>query len=499
MLPPILGIFSVLLISYILVLVSVQYRRRLRAPGELQWIEDYLYQGNRPSLAISSGIGSMFSYSLAGTALLSIGYVFGWQVCGSILAGACTGLATYLALLRNPRLMEATRKLAADGFTEGASYSRALAESSGRPLHYTLTSYLLLVYSAILLLELAVIRVTIGQLLGLPTFELDVLIAALVIICYAYVFAGGYRAVLLTDHFQLAVILLLVVSTIPDIDINHLISTIPLPTSSRLAMNKSDLVLLHIASFISASALALGNVDHWYRTVGTLKPKEAKKVLIIVATITTLSGMLIIILGSTGLVSDTIPPGTTMGASLDLIGHYYKTLNPTSQLLFGMLLTCVGLTTIDTYIITIAQLHYELTIHLHTKSHHLIIIEKLTKLTSVRAVAGIIAIGGLGISFLVPDQGIYALGVVALGGIIPVIPILLVRALNLKLTYDSSVQVGGLLLSVLLIAPAILSTRLTGADLTLNLYLIVLAIAAASAVGYSTAFAFKALIEAARR
>ena len=478
-----LGALVVLLGSYGLVLWL-----RHRLPRQ-RTVEDFLFEGNRQLLAVSSGIGSMFSYSLAGTALVAAGYIFGWQVCAPIVLGALLGLWIYLRVIKNPSVLRLINTFRAEGFTNGASYPQAIAATAGKQVHFVVLTYLYFAYAAMLAAELAVVRVTLHTLLPEQAQIADLLLVLLLAVCFTYVFTGGFLGVLVSDHFQLIIIILFTLSTFLDVPWHRVWASIPGPSECLVGTSPTLRILLLVSAFMGSFAISLGNADQWYRTAGTLPVAEARRVLTLVVVGTTAAGTLLILLGSSAYNMGSIRATAGYNLSLILLANYAQGLNITTIFFLGMTLAAIGLTTLDTYIITLQQLYYEISIFSHAEALPWYLPEYFVKTRAIRVVGGATAIASFGLSFLIPSSGIYAWGALALGSIVPVTPLFVLRALNVGASYFWRPQVWGLLLSLILIPPAYFSTsayvRYLGQDPSQHLYIVVFSLASSTVLGYA--------------
>src|ERR1051325_7792502 len=196
----IFAVFSVLLASFAISLASAWTKRS-------RLLQDFLFVGNTPLLAISSCIGSIVSMAVSFTALLSAGYVWGWQVLFSMIPGSVTGLVVIILLSRHQKVEKHQQRIEKGNYLLGASYLAVFGEwksSSG------LYAFLISAYVMLLITELVVLRTFISFLTDLPSVEIMVMIAAVTLVCYAYVYIGGFRGVLVTDYFQLMVVFVFV-------------------------------------------------------------------------------------------------------------------------------------------------------------------------------------------------------------------------------------------------------------------------------------------------
>ena len=118
----VVAVFLVLLTSYVIAWNSAPGSRESR-------VEDHLFAGNTPLLGLSSSVGAIVSMAVAFTALLSAGFVFGWQILLSI-AGGAAGLKALVTFARRPATVRALDHSAELRHSHGASYLSILA--SGR-------------------------------------------------------------------------------------------------------------------------------------------------------------------------------------------------------------------------------------------------------------------------------------------------------------------------------------------------------------------------------
>jgi hypothetical protein len=96
----VLAVFVVLVSSYA---IAWWCARHERAPT----VHRYLFAGNSLVLGLSSSIGSIVSMAIAFTALLSAGFVFGWQIIFPILAGGAAGLWAVFRFISLPEIAAA--------------------------------------------------------------------------------------------------------------------------------------------------------------------------------------------------------------------------------------------------------------------------------------------------------------------------------------------------------------------------------------------------------
>lgn len=468
----IVAAFIVLIASFMISLWSAWSARDRR-------VDEYLYGGNSEFLGLSSCIGSVVSMAVSFTALLSAGYVWGWQVLFSIIPGCVTGLFLLLRLSRQNVITEAQDEITAGLQIAGASY---LARFSIRtPQLFAFYPFFLIAYMAMLVTELTVLRTFMHFLSGLPALELALLIGAIAFVCFAYVFIGGFRGVLVTDYFQLLVVVAFIGVWAASL-FGDRTWHIPSPTASHLAWTPIRMLTLHLGAFAGGAAWTFASIDQWYRTFGTLPARSAKRVAIISAGALSLLAVVPVLAGSSAVGRTTIPPLISNGISLYLVREFLRDTAPAVQFLFVMALVCAALTTLNTYIITFQQVYYEFAIRLNGRNFYTYLVEYVAKWKQIRAVSLVALAVAFGISLLVPERYVYAFGVLSLASFIFAIP-----ALAREMTRPTRTYAAGLALtlSIALCVIFLIVARWKLGSITTHLYVIPAAAAVASGFGFA--------------
>ncbi len=458
-------------------------------------IERYLFEGNRPAYALSSSAGSICSLSIACTALLSGGYVFGWQILPALSAGAIAGVGLIAALYKQEDVMKAKIQAHQTGYSNGASYL-SLMLYRGKKFFFVFSAFIIFLYFAMLIMEFAVARVTLKALTQLESAELFLLLSLITFICYSYVFIGGYRGVLLTDHFQIVIIFATLGLLAAEVDLADFLSSAPSATTSKITwIGWRQQALLHFAVFMGAFSVMSAGMDQWYRTAGTLPPKSVLSILGWSAVIICGGASVPIFIGSHAHSLDQIPNGMGNEVSIFLIETALSSSSPTLSFFLVMSLTCVIMTTLDTYMMAIQQMYHELAINIHTLNYRLYLFEYIFKWREVRSVALLAAVAAFLLSYLVADRFIYLFGVLALSGVIFVSPLLVAETLirrGLAGSWLKTVDMTWALLSSVITFPAILWMLTESIEhLDRNLYLISAAAAFATIFGYALAIALR--------
>jgi len=407
----IFAVFFVLLASFA---ISV-WSARKRSSDRLQ---DFLFAGNTPLLALSSCIGSIISMAVSFTALLSAGYVWGWQMIFPMIAGSLAGLFAILKVSDHPQVAAHEQRIERGSFVYGASYL-AIVDSRAKMAYY---GFILAGYTAMLITEIVVLRTFIGFVTGLPAYELLLTIATILMVCYAYVYIGGFRGVLVTDYFQLLVVFVFVGLWLTAISFRTAMD-IPAPTVSRLSFMPFTRVLLHSGIFAGAFAWTFASTDQWYRTLGTLRRAAAKQVLKSSTVALCTFAIVPILAGAAAIARPDVPSSMTNGISLFLVAHLLTDANVTLRFVFAMALTCAGLTTLNTYIMTMQQLYYEASTRIDSKHWlHYLLIKYPLKWKSVRGFVAVLTGAAFVASSYFPERYVYAFGVLSLSCFILVLP-----------------------------------------------------------------------------
>jgi hypothetical protein len=463
---------------FIVLLTSYAIASRAAPASRESPVEQHLFGGNTPLLGLSSSVGAIVSMAVAFTALLSVGFVFGWQVLLSIGAGGAAGLKALATFARRQRTRNALDDAATQNYRYGASYLAILAtgRSNGFLLFYAVA---ILFYQAMLATELAVLRKFLHFFIPMPSLELGLLLAIIVIVCYSYVFLGGFRGVLTTDYFQLLVVVAFIALVAAHLVHASAPPHIPSMATAATTWTPIRLVLLHVGVFIGAFGWAFGNIDQWYRTIGTLPLNAALRTLKFAAVITYTIAIAPVLAGSAAIAH--LPRAVGNTASLHLLNQLWMAGDSTLRFVLVMALTCAALTTLNTYTISTEQLYYEMSIRMIATSHRQYFFEWLLKWKQIRVAALVALALAYGASFAISDTMVYAVGVCALCGFIFFVPALLVATKHAADTYPRS-DVATLATSLVLTPIALIIGRHYVGEIATQLYLLPAAIGIACAV-----------------
>ena len=339
--------------------------------------------------------------------------------------------------------------------------------------------FFLAAYTAMLLTELTVLRTFLAALTALPVPELALMIGVIAFVCFAYVFIGGFRGVLVTDYFQLLVVIVFV-----GVWVASLLPKgpwlIPGPTASRLHPTGWRTFLLHVGCFTGALAWMFAGIDQWYRTFGTLPVRTARRVAIIAASSLSLTVFVPILAGSSAFLRHDVPANITNGISLFLVRSMVRTAPPGVQFLLVMALVCAALTTLNTYLITIQQLYYEFSIRLTgNRFWTYVATEIVAKWKNVRSVSLVILAAVFAGSMLLDEHYVYAFGVLSLSTSILALPMLINELRTIRKQDPSAAQTKwarrahvALWTAIVLWAALLIAARQTVGSITNHLYVI---------------------------
>jgi Na+/pantothenate symporter len=424
--------------------------------------------------------------AIAFTALLSAGYTFGWQMLYPLISGALIGLLAILRLLKHERVSQDQKKIERGEQQEGASYLVTFRHNGPLAFFVLFLGF----YSAMLATELSVLRVFLEFLLRIPFPELFTLVLMVALVCYSYVFIGGFRAVLITDYFQLIVVIIFLGLFLANIDLGS-IKNLPSATAAKIRWTPWREFFLYIGVFCGAFSWTFASIDQWYRTAGTLPRKAARTVLIQSVLILCSVTVVPVMIGSHALAMKGIPPSITNEISLVLVQEMLRDASTTVRFAFLMALVCAALTTLNTYIMTIQQLYYELSIRINAKTHRGYILEYITKWKQIRTVGLVFMAACFLASFSIPDHAVYSFGVFALCGYVFSVPLLLSKALDISeksqiLRKIPERATSGLMISIILFMPILILVRQEVGPISLHLYAIPAAAGIATLIGNAT-------------
>jgi hypothetical protein len=473
------------LASYLLVLWASRGRRPTLA--------EFLFSGNTVALSISSGVGSLFTVSIACTALLSAGFLYGWQILLSSIAGTAAGTLILLRLIKSPTVEAFKARQLAEGPVGGSSFLAMLASRARATYPVGTVVILILVYTTLLASELAVFRVTTASLVSLDTPELLAILLMIVGICFSYVFVGGYRATLLTDHFQMMIVAAFFGMLFGQIDWSDIdLQTLSGPAHSALSIvTWFDFTILHAASFLGSACLVVGSADHWFRTIGTLTLPEARRSLIVCSVIGSVAGSLVVLAGTYyARLSSQLTPVAGQG-SLRLLENIASLGSRSLTFMLFAALACVALTTINTYMITQQQLYYEFVTRYSARSAGSYLVEYFVRWRQVRLVGFVLVATAFLISLSIPSDWIYGVGVAALSTAIAFSPLLVTEAFGRRQeavqTWTTRSPTLAVLLSYGLWLPAIVALEHISGSAWSRLYLIPCGLTISTAIGYLVA------------
>jgi len=392
--------------------------------------QSHLFAGNSLALSISSGIGSLFSMSLACTAVLSIGNAYGLEIIYSAVPGAITGALLLARLSRSEICAKLRKRQSETNGACGASYVAALAATRGRNYAVGLGILLLLLYTAILGSELAVARVTLSNLLDFQSVDYLLVSIAILAVCYSYVYIGGYRGVLITDHLQL----LVMIGFFGLLCYHADWGLIWMGFSNHLGgqfgpFGLHERILLHLSSFSGAAFLIVLPPDNWIRTVGTLNRDVAVRSVYWAVGLGTVTGCCLILVGTSFASLLPFKSAVAGQVSLELLKLLASNSSAGISVSFFAALTCVLLTTLDTFVILQQQLYFEVISRSRADSGIGYLAEYLFRWSQIRVFSLVLLTFAAGVSLLIGDQYIYSFGTATMSLIAILTPAILIELL----------------------------------------------------------------------
>jgi hypothetical protein len=247
----------------------------------------YLYYGNSVAIGISSNIGTIFSicliYGLMGATFnADEAFSIGIGIIAPIFTGF--GILYYAFNYKNSKLQEYFQQNEEKKFTI-IDYIGDYYNTNPKKNYFTVlvSLYYLFFIFLTLSLELAMCKVVFSEIFGLNSFHVAFLIVIIMLLTLSYVFLGGFRGVLLTDLWQLVIIMIICIGFFA-IAIYFVLTTSINGTMESLSnvvdTANSKILITPIAIFYGfcvITAWVVSNYDIWTRTLTTPNIVEEKK------------------------------------------------------------------------------------------------------------------------------------------------------------------------------------------------------------------------------
>ena len=327
-------------------------------------IHGYLFNGNQLKYSVISNAGTLFSL----TAFLVMGIGIGMTY-GSVafIISAFGGIMALIIARKLVKSHEYEKIFFTSQSRETSNFSiiDLAGESLGNTTRILHGIIILAYFFLFLILEFALIRLCYSEYFTSSTIQSILFIFVFMFVCFMYTFLGGFRGVLITDQWQLVIIIVATVSII------YLIHP---TTASAISANIHGIASFKIHKPIPLSLLkylgvviymicwTIGSADFWIRTTCTLKndKKLAKKSITISLLVMTFCSMIPVFIGV--LIGTYCSAHATIPTSLPFCILDYLTTNllawPKGLLLAALAVAC--LTTVDTFILASTQTYFVL-------------------------------------------------------------------------------------------------------------------------------------------
>ena len=165
--------------------------------------KNFLFKGQSIKHAIASSIGSVFSATYFVGAIVIYGTMFKlWMIVLVLISTALT--CGFMLFFQRVYVNEFGNRASARNDTNilFEFLNRRLALKEFRAV----TFVYFIVYFGLLIEELAIARLTLHTIFGAQPVLVAALLSAMCIVMYAYVYTGGFRAVLTSDYVQLIIL-----------------------------------------------------------------------------------------------------------------------------------------------------------------------------------------------------------------------------------------------------------------------------------------------------
>lgn len=244
---PALAILLVILVS----LLAVESARRYRLHGQITR-RAYLYGGGTALFGIASNAGALFSltYFFGGAA------IYGFLFAGWYLVIAAVVMTSAIVML-----LVISRRIGGDAPNQNSNVLLSyLQKSLGvKEFHLACRIYVIS-YVLLLIEELAISRLVVSQIVDGNALLTALVMVVILFTIYSYLFLGGFRAVIVSDFYQMLVVAAFLVLLV------FLIAKTGLPADawSTRSGSSSDLSNL-IFSIIFGICWFVGGIDYYSR------------------------------------------------------------------------------------------------------------------------------------------------------------------------------------------------------------------------------------------
>ncbi len=351
-----IAVFLILVVSFVIAYMASKRNRD---------IISFLFEGNNWKWGASSNIGSIFSVTIF-VGIFGSAYMAGSISLLWFLILIVAGFGTVLWFLRQDKLQKFFEQKEGRK-TNRFSIIEYVGQEYGSKTELAIIPFYIYFILLSLALELAIFQAILNHILPDAPIGSEVLTLFIVLICYMYVSIGGFRGILWTDIFQLAIVSCVVLLFV--------IGGIQATLSSGGVVNFGVDVAIKAWGPISLKTIlcfiffGLGGVimwypssaDFWIRTAGTIKGVSNVKRAIWVSFAVLL--ILILILVFFALWARANFGWTDYGEAfyypLRVIDHFINGgLGIFGLVCLVVFASVIFLTTANTLLVTLAQLFY---------------------------------------------------------------------------------------------------------------------------------------------
>lgn len=345
------AIFSlILLLAISIVTVEICRRDRLRQQTSAA---DFWLSGKTKAYSLASNLGALASVTYFFGGGLTYGFVFGpWYLVAS-------GAVFLLSGIFIVRMLPAIQKEAeAEGQTSNPLIAYMRRHLEARDLKVVLRLYTV-VYSTLLVVELAAGRLALSSMLPASPVLVTIFISVIAIVIFTYLYLGGFKAVLNSDLIQLTILIpflgCLSFLLLKEDEARSLMQ-IPLTAFSRPdAASFLFLVITCVAYFVAG-------FDFFSRlNFTTRKDKLAQRKSFIAISLCIIFLMMTVgILYGMHLKSYRTEVGSATEFAHFATAHFVNRDQLMIPLLFVVCIFCMIFTTVDTLLLTVFQLGFEM-------------------------------------------------------------------------------------------------------------------------------------------
>jgi Na+/proline symporter len=348
------NVFLATFLLLLLALLTIEACRRDHISSSADF-SVYLFRGRLPVHSLASNIGASFSLTYFFGAIVIYAQLFQSWAIVTLAAAFPVVCFLYQRLLKR-----AAAEIPAEEMVEQRGnilltlLQKTLTEASFR----TVSALFLVVYFGLLVEELAVSRVVLSSLIPNRPVVVALLLSLICLVVVVYLYLGGFRAVLISDFVQGAVLcsffLMLVFLIVRHGSAEQLVN-FPVDRPLMRASNLGFVGFLALAWFLAGvDYSARFNFDS--KNIQDLNRKRRK--LIVLSALLSLLALSLGILFSQAL-SKEIPATTAPTEYVSALAVFFLVKSaPAFRIVFLVSVHCMIFTTLDTLLVTALQISY---------------------------------------------------------------------------------------------------------------------------------------------